>query len=222
MNTPTQPEKKWVFTELVKEENDALGLIAYAHYKQDKHETAVSLRKEGMNEEEIKQKLEDFHHQVATIPQRQENYKQKALKTIADTVTVILSPQRNKLEKLEVGLNQQKLQLEQEKKEMDVFIKKQVKEKIEKAEKEIRKKELKRLDKASRAVVLPKGWVRFCCWLLSGIPGLIATIIISVLFFGCIAYFSSTEKKQNLLRGVIESTVMTISGVSQDLKAPLK
>ncbi|CBJ88883.1 hypothetical protein HZS38_12070 [Xenorhabdus nematophila] len=56
--------KKWVFEALVKDDKDAVGLIAYALYKYRKHILATNLRNQGENESIIKKEVSIFHKQT--------------------------------------------------------------------------------------------------------------------------------------------------------------
>ncbi|EMF0787369.1 hypothetical protein [Klebsiella huaxiensis] len=70
--------KKWVFSELVKDSNDLSQLIAYAIYKADKDDMANSMRSNAKTEPEIQVKLDDFHDSVATTPRLLQNYQNRA------------------------------------------------------------------------------------------------------------------------------------------------
>lgn len=56
--------KKWVFAEMVKGEQDTVGLIAYALYKYRKHQLAHSLLEKGESDESIRQQMQIFHDQT--------------------------------------------------------------------------------------------------------------------------------------------------------------
>lgn len=71
--------KKWVFRELVKNENDYQGLLAYACYKMEKDKLAQDLREANKSEEEVEKDLEQFHNASVTKGQLEE-FKKKGLK----------------------------------------------------------------------------------------------------------------------------------------------
>ncbi len=70
--------KKWVFSELVKDSNDLSQLIAYTIYKADKNDLACSLRLNAKSEAEIQVKLDDYHDSVATTPRLLQSYQNRA------------------------------------------------------------------------------------------------------------------------------------------------
>lgn len=74
--------KKWVFRELVKNENDYQGLLAYAYYKMEKDKLAQDLREANKSEEEVERDLEQFHNASVTKGQLEE-FKKKGLKIMA-------------------------------------------------------------------------------------------------------------------------------------------
>ena len=78
-------DKEWVFEKLVASETDAIGLLAYALYKHEKHELACKLRKSGASEGDIDSQVSTFHNQ-ALIPARLFGYKAQSSKFI-DTLT---------------------------------------------------------------------------------------------------------------------------------------
>lgn len=224
MNAPLSP-KKWVFTEIIEHtpidsnDQDVLGIVAYALYKKDKRDLAESLRLEQVSEEEIQQKLEDFHHQVATIPQRQKRYKDQAETVLIGTIRLMMETSfaKKKEELLDKAtqLNKQTSQLEEREKKMESTIKKQVDDQVRKARVEIRKEELDRLMRASKDAVSPPWYIRAALWLWSGFSGVFATIAVGWLIYSIAANNASPETKQKLLREFVESTVTTISGTSQ-------
>lgn len=218
MNAPASP-KKWVFTEIIAYEQDVLGLIAYALYKKDKHDTAVSLRQQGYDEPSIEKQLNDFHNQIATIPQRQEHYKNQASDVLNGTVGLMMETSFvKKKEELTAEwrqLDEKNLQLEERKNNLESTIKKQVDEKVKKARIEIHKEELNKLAQAGKNAVLPKLHTRAFLWLWSGFSGVFATIAVGWLLYSIAANNASPETKQKLLREFVESTVTTISGTSQ-------
>ena len=70
--------KKWVFRELIKDENDYQGLLAYACYKIEKDKLAQDLREINKSDEEVEKALEQFHNASVTKGQLEE-FKKKGL-----------------------------------------------------------------------------------------------------------------------------------------------
>lgn len=83
--------KKWVFSELVKDSNDLSQLIAYAIYKADKDELANNMRSDAKAEQEIQDKLDDFHDSVASTPRLLQNYQTRAETLMRSVVSDIAS-----------------------------------------------------------------------------------------------------------------------------------
>lgn len=74
--------KKWVFRELVTDEKDYLGLLAYTCYKLEKDNLAQDLRDAGNSEEYVAEALEKFHDASVTKSQLQE-FRDKGLGVMA-------------------------------------------------------------------------------------------------------------------------------------------
>jgi len=70
--------KKWVFRELVEDENDYRGLFAYTCYKIEKDKLARDLREANISDDEIEKALVQFHNASVTKGQLDE-FKKKGL-----------------------------------------------------------------------------------------------------------------------------------------------
>ncbi|WP_336210823.1 hypothetical protein [Enterobacter sp. P82] len=88
--------KKWVFSELVKDSNDLSQLIAYAIYKADKDGVAIGYRAQGKSEAEIQAKLDDYHDSVATTPRLQQSCHERASALIFTLVNDIAAETQQK------------------------------------------------------------------------------------------------------------------------------
>ncbi|KZR06440.1 hypothetical protein A3N63_01865 [Klebsiella aerogenes] len=88
--------KKWVFSELVKDSNDLSQLIAYAIYKADKDGVAIGYRAQGKSEAEIQAKLDDYHDSVATTPRLQQSCHERAASLIFTLVNDIAAETQQK------------------------------------------------------------------------------------------------------------------------------
>lgn len=81
-----QENKKWVFTELVKDPNNIEQLISYAIYKGFKDEKAQSLRKENKSEAEIEDELVKYHDHCLTSPKQLDVFREKASQIVVGYV----------------------------------------------------------------------------------------------------------------------------------------
>ncbi|WP_449567069.1 hypothetical protein [Lelliottia nimipressuralis] len=88
--------KKWVFSELVKDSDDLSQLIAYAIYKADKDGVAIGYRAQGNSETEIQAKLDSYHDSVATTPRLQQSCHERASSLIIMLVNDIAAETQQK------------------------------------------------------------------------------------------------------------------------------
>ncbi|AJJ21253.1 hypothetical protein [Yersinia intermedia] len=80
--------KKWVFRELIKDENDYRGLFAYTCYKIEKDKLAQDLREAHKSDDEVERALEQFHNASVTTGQLEE-FKKKGLGVMAAVTEVL-------------------------------------------------------------------------------------------------------------------------------------
>ncbi|UGA52597.1 hypothetical protein [Dickeya fangzhongdai] len=80
--------KKWVFRELIDNENDYQGLLAYTCYKIEKDKLAQDLREANKSDDEVERALEQFHNVSVTTGQL-EKFKTKGLGVMAALTEVL-------------------------------------------------------------------------------------------------------------------------------------
>lgn len=191
--------KKWVFTELVKDPNDPIQLIAYAMYKADKDDHARQCRSARlMSEAEVAGELVSYHDGIAVSSRKLNDYREKAGRMVDGLII-------NVSEGIDFAYEQNLVKIE-------TAHQKEIK-KIKLAH----KKELdgvwgKWTSGASKfaAQLTSKPWYisipkKIGIWLVSGIPGLFATIITSVLIVGGVSLYKTNSLqnvRQVLIKGV--------------------
>jgi hypothetical protein len=194
-------EKVWVFEQLVKSEKDAQGLVAYALYKYSKHNLAVSLRKDGLSEHDIDQRVKIFHDdQIASAQLK--TYNERAISFLGDIVSSVADDLYKK-HSAEVELLKKRHAIELQE------LEKQHKKNIQKAEKDL-------LKNVQGYTADKRGWLsKLGFWLLSGVPSAIAALIVTALFYLLMFLWVSSEedKKEIALQGM-----QKISGMSIELK----
>ncbi|WP_323859686.1 hypothetical protein [Xenorhabdus szentirmaii] len=89
-------DKKWVFSQLVKDDSDYQGLLAYVCYKQEKDKLASDLRAKGCDEGEIEQRLNQFHDTSLTENQLK-TFRQQGL-AVMEVITGEIDAQYQKKE----------------------------------------------------------------------------------------------------------------------------
>lgn len=168
--------RKWVFTELVKDANNPSQLIAYAIYKADKDDMANSMRAGHKTESEIQAALDTFHNSVASTPRLLESYRQKSETVITSLVLNIASDTEAKLQK----------QIDKIKVENTAALAKEGKKAVDEYHKKI--KQTTALNKTK--------FERLSEFTISGFSGVWATIlIISIVYI--ISMATATENDRN-------------------------
>ncbi|WP_052238118.1 hypothetical protein [Pectobacterium brasiliense] len=158
----SQQPKRWVFSELVKDPNDPEQLIAYAMYKGDKDELAVKSRQErGLSEAQIEKELQQFHDHIVISPGRLQSYRDKA-QAMVDELTTRVSNR--------VDLSYA--------------------DRIKKLEQDIWLKWGERASDYSDHLQKPGFGKKVGRWLVSGVPGLLATVVTTVIIVGGFALLS--------------------------------
>lgn len=153
--------KKWVFESLVTDDKDAIGLIAYALYKNEKHTLASNLRQQGKDEPTIQQEVKTFHDHTL-----QNNslghYRDRATTYLSDLIQKVQDDEIEKFQKEKAKLDKQR--------QSEL---KQQRAKILKGMREYQTANKSALEKLGH-------------WLLSGIPGIVSSFVITCFIFGSI------------------------------------
>ncbi|POG00127.1 hypothetical protein [Pseudomonas putida] len=176
--------QKWVFEALVKNDQDAIGLIAYALYKHKKHALAQSLRSNGRDESYIIEQVRIFHDQTL---------QNNSLKDYRDKAESFLSEVYSQLENVITSKHEEKeKQLKQAHEAREAQTKKECEAKIKKEKREFIKsvQEYEKTNKSTLSV--------FWAWLISGIPGVVASFVLTAFFVGASVLLVSEEKRKEV------------------------
>lgn len=179
--------KKWVFESLVTDDKDAIGLIAYALYKHKKHTLATSLRKEGKEEGYIQQQVQTFHDQTLQNNSLGD-YREKAnsfLDEIFDELEEIIS----------ADFKKEKAKLE-----------KQCQNEIKNQKAKILKN-MREYQTANKSPLEKLG-----LWLLSGIPGIVSSFVLTCFILGASIFLVNEDKRQEVFADLASKYL----GVSQN------
>lgn len=169
--------KKWVFESLVTDDKDAIGLIAYALYKHKKHTLATSLRKAGHGEEHIQQQVQTFHDQTLQNNSL-DDYREKAKNFLDKIFKEIEADVKASFEKEKAQLEKQhQKDLANEKRKLY--------------------QNIKNYQHANRA-----WYEKLGAWLLSGIPGIASSFLVTCLIIGASVLLISEDKRQEMLRSL--------------------
>ncbi|WP_392385082.1 hypothetical protein [Marinomonas primoryensis] len=182
-------DKKWVFKELVKDDRDFVGLLAYAMYKHKKHTLASTLRDKGNSEDVIIQRTQDFHDNALD----------------SNSLRVYQEEAKTYLNSLIANIEQEhKTRFEKEKNTLEAKLKA-----------DLRKQKKELIDDISKYKAQDTNWpYRIFVWILSGMPSAVAAIIITlVVYAGAMAMAGEDQKKE-----VISEMVQKLSGVSTSIK----
>ncbi|PNL49806.1 hypothetical protein CEP63_011515 [Proteus mirabilis] len=187
--------KKWVFRELVKNENDYQGLLAYACYKMEKDKLAQDLREANKSEEEVEKDLEQFHNASVTKGQLEE-FKKKGLK-IMTALTEELD--EGLINKHSDEIHVLKEQHQQVIKYKEKQYKKTLEKEIKIARTNIKKELLEKMQEYSLSKT--STFIKVLKWIWNGFQSVFA-ILILIFTLHLIAYWSSDEVTKS---GVISS-----------------
>lgn len=187
--------KKWVFRELVKNENDYQGLLAYACYKMEKDKLAQDLREANKSEEEVEKDLEQFHNASVTKGQLEE-FKKKGLK-IMTALTEELD--EGLINKHSDEIHVLKEQHQQVIKYKEKQYKKTLEKEIKIARTNIKKELLEKMQEYSLSKT--STFIKVLKWIWNGFQSVFA-ILILVFTLHLVAYWSSDEATKS---GVISS-----------------
>lgn len=187
--------KKWVFRELVKNENDYQGLLAYACYKMEKDKLAQDLREANKSEEEVEKDLEQFHNASVTKGQLEE-FKKKGLK-IMTALTEELD--EGLINKHSDEIHVLKEQHQQVIKYKEKQYKKTLEKEIKIARTNIKKELLEKMQEYSLSKT--STFIKVLKWIWNGFQSVFA-ILILIFTLHLIAYWTSDEATKS---GVISS-----------------
>ncbi|MGY6029865.1 hypothetical protein [Phytobacter sp. AG2a] len=201
-------EKKWVFTELVKNPDNLQQLLSYAIYKRFKDEIARTSRNGGKSEEDIEKDLNNYHEQCLNSPQTLNTFREKASATLEGYVNDVISQLRTSLS----------AELAKQDEENKKIINK-LQGDIKAAERTAFKSFTEGAKRHAKKVEEPKGveWWKDKAWifikfLFSGLPKFVATTV-SMGFLVAVVTFASGDAN-NLVRTGLTKMV--------DLIAPAK
>ncbi|WP_312762863.1 hypothetical protein [Stutzerimonas balearica] len=167
-------EKRWVFEAIVEHEKDAVGLIGYALYKHKKHTLAKALRKQGQSDTQIQSQVQTFHDQFLHNDSIEE-YRNKATDFLNQIFSEIETELRKEFDD-KVALLEKSHQKALKKSRND-FLKSV--------------QEYERLNKP----LLSRLWG----FLISGIPGIVSSFLITSLVIGASLIFVSETKRKEIL-----------------------
>lgn len=176
--------QKWVFEALVKNEKDGIGLIAYALYKHKKHALAQSLRNQGKPEDHIQAQVKIFHDQTLQN-NTLDDYREKANTYLSEVYGQLEEDITSKYEEKEK-------QLKQAHETKEIQTRKDCEAKIKK-EKRIFIKSVQEYEKINKPMLSV-----FWAWLVSGIPGVIASFVLTAFFLGASVLLVPEEKRKEV------------------------
>lgn len=182
-------KKKWVYESLVENERDAVGLIAYALYKERKHSLAKCLRDEGTPELEIQAKVQTFHDQTLQS-QSLDDYREKATLFLESLFSQMEQGIRKEYEKETTAY---KRKLDKEKAEYKKQLDKELK-----THKAGFLRKVKAYQVANKSF-LAKAW----SWLISGIPSTLSSIFLSCLILGGMFFAVDAKERHEVLLAVL-------------------
>lgn len=176
--------KKWVFESLVTDDRDAVGLIAYALYKNKKHTLASNLRSEGKAEDTIQQEVNTFHDQTLQNNSLVD-YREKATNYLSELIQNVQNDER-------VKYTQEKQKLEQKHQKEKKDLGKEHEAKLKKQKTAILKN-MREYQGANRT--FPEKTFH---WLASGLPGIVSSFLITCLIIGASVLLVSEDRKQEV------------------------
>lgn len=193
-------EKKWVFTELVKDADNIEQLVSYAVYKTFKDERAQSVRKSGGTEAEIEHALVEYHEQCLKSPKQLEVFRTTAREILN---SYVLNVNKDLTDKLLAEFLKQLNEKDREIKKIN----EQFKGAQDKALKKLiagAKEYSKKLDEPTGKIAVTKKWLwTFVKFLFSGVPKFIATSV-SIAILVAIITFISGDANNIVRNGLIK------------------
>lgn len=184
-------------------DTDAIGLIAYALYKHKKHSLAQSLRAGNHAESYIQDQVKIFHDQtlqnnsLGDYRVKSENFLYEICVQLETDITTKFNEREGQLKQ------SHEVREAQTKKECETKIKKERREFIKSVQ------EYERTNKSIFSI--------FWAWLISGIPGVIASFVITAFVVGASVLMVSEEKRKEVFASLVAEYV----GIAKDKpKAP--
>ncbi|UUA73078.1 hypothetical protein [Cellvibrio sp. QJXJ] len=186
---------KWVFEVLVRDDEDLEGLIAYGLYKVRKSELAKSLRKDGEDEEAIKERIKNCHDEILAS-----EYEQTKLKNVA---AALLNALKTNAKNQSENEAQFKIQQLAKKHEQDLAAYKKDEEKrTKKAVANDRSEWIKKVDKTQ--LDNHHFLMRWFLYAWSGVPSAVATFLGYAIFtFLLIVFFTPPEKREEAFNNAV-------------------
>ncbi|AXC71742.1 hypothetical protein OD218_004573 [Salmonella enterica] len=187
--------KKWVFRELIKDENDYQGLLAYTCYKIEKDKLAQDLREANKSDEELEKALEQFHNASVTKGQLEE-FKKKGLGVMTALTEVLdeglISKHNGEIQTLK---NQHQSALKQK----DIAHTKILEQAVKVAKSETKKEILAKMQ--AYPLVKTSKLTKIAKWILNGFQSVVAVFIL-IFALHALAYWSSDDATKS---GVVSS-----------------
>lgn len=205
----SQP-KKWVFTELVKDPDDPMELIAYAMYKADKDDHATQCRARQMNDTQLSAKLTDYHDSIAYSERRLNAYRDKATSAIDQLILEISAGVEHTFSQRIDALNAQHA--------TEIA---SLQAQIAAAEEKAFQKWTHAAHQYSSNLVQDPKWLRglkaFGLWLISGVPGLFATVLTTVVLVGVVSLFTTNalQTTKQALKDGLDAIMIDHGGIPQ-------
>lgn len=180
-----------MFEELVNDEQDLQGLMAYALYKHKKHTLAVSLRANGTSEDAIAERLSNFHDdQVAS--NQIEDYRNRSSAILDNLFVEIEEDVKDRVVKL----------YERE---------------AEKQKREHAKALKASEDRLVRNIIRYKAdkrsfWMKTWLWLASGVPTALSAVVVSILFYIALFFFVPEDLKKEVYTNAYQEITGAVLG----------
>lgn len=193
--------KKWVFKELVKNDKDPIGLIAYSLYKCEKNKKATSLKEEGLSQDEIKKRLDDFQSYIVDSSKILSGFTKEAEQVISDSIAVVKKKMEDEYVERYSTVEKHAKEFQRKRKELE--IREEKLGKLEKKEKnkiikKIRQEECNKIKSAAIEHTQSHWFKRSLWWVWSGFASVTAVFIICGVFFLYIGITSSEAEKTSL------------------------
>ncbi len=162
-----------MFASLVTDDKDAIGLIAYALYKHKKHTLATTLRNEGREENDIQTQVQTFHDQTLQHNSL-DDYRDKATNFLNQMIKEVETREKEKYQK-------EKAKSDKEHKST------------------LTKEKTKLFNKIKNYQEVNREWYeKLGSWLLSGIPSIVSSFIVTCLLLGASMFLVSEAKRQEV------------------------
>lgn len=186
-----QQQRRWVFSELVRNATEAEQLLAYALYKVDKDDLVrqgITVRQ--LSEQQLASERHDFHQQVAHSSRRLNDYRAKARLMVKRLVL---------------------------RSALDVEAKYQIQ--IKNLENELWQTWGERAANYSDYLIKPKGVKRWLLlllrWLSTGASGLLATTVTTLFIVGALSLFQPQLRgvARESLKGIVDALIPPVGDI---------